>query len=147
MSKVRKIFVGSDHAGFDLKKGIIEKLNSDYFEIVDCGCYSNSVSVDYPDIARKVCSEIVANEAMAILFCGTGVGMSIAANKFSGVRAVCSTDFFSVKYARLHNNVNVLCLGGRVLGLGLAQILIDVFLNTDFEGGRHDVRLNKLNKI
>lgn len=147
MNNLQTIFIGSDHAGFDLKNNIKIYLKNFNFNIIDCGCNSNNISIDYPDIALKVCTKVIKNNARAILCCGTGIGMAIAANKFNGIQAVCSTDTFSVKFSRLHNNANVLCLGGRVLGISLAQNLIEIFLNTPFEGGRHITRLNKITQF
>lgn len=141
-----KVFLGSDHAGFALKNNIFKVLTGET-ELVDCGCFSASEPVDYADVAFDVCGRVMTHQkekARGILFCGTGVGMAIAANKVDGIRAVCSIDCFSVKMARLHNDVNVLCLGGRVIGAELAKTLVKVFLSTDFEGGRHKARVEKL---
>lgn len=142
-----KLFLGSDHAGFDLKVEVLKNLKLNGYDVVDCGCFSGKEAVDYPDVAVKLCKEVVLKKARGLLFCGTGVGMAMAANKVDGIRAVCGVDSFSVKFSRLHNDANVLCLGGRVLGLGLALLLVDLFLKTDFEGGRHNSRLEKLKLI
>ena len=143
-----KLFLGSDHAGFVLKSEIVKILNKEpNLELVDCGCFSSSQPVDYPDVAFEVCNKAVRQKAKAMLFCGTGVGMAMAANKVEGIRAVCGVDCFSVKFARLHNDANVLCLGGRVIGLGLAEMLVNLFLRTEFEGGRHLARVEKLKKV
>ncbi len=139
-----KIFFGSDHAGFDLKIEVMSILKQkEDFELIDCGCFSGVDPVDYPDIAYKTCEEVLRFKGRAVLFCGTGVGMAMAANRVRGIRAVCATDYYSVKCSRLHNDANVLCLGGRVVGPHLAMELVDVFLKTDFEGGRHVRRLDK----
>lgn len=138
-----KIFLGSDHAGFDLKTRVMSILKHKDFELIDCGCFNGVDSVDYPDIAHKTCEEVLRFNGRAILFCGTGVGMAMVANRVCGIRAVCATDYYSVRCSRLHNDANVLCLGGRVVGLDLALELVDVFLRTDFEGGRHARRLGK----
>ena len=142
-----KIAVGCDHGGFDHKNAIAEHLKQSGFEVVDYGIYENK-SVDYPDIASKLCKGILEGEAdLGILVCGTGIGMSIAANKFKGIRAAACSEHFSAKYTRLHNNSNVLCLGGRVIGIGTALELADLFVNTEFEGGRHQNRIDKIEKI
>ncbi|MEG1437472.1 MAG: ribose 5-phosphate isomerase B, partial [Oscillospiraceae bacterium] len=108
----------------------------------------NCESIDYPVIATTLCNAITSGECeKGLLFCGTGIGMSIAANKFSGIRAACCSDSFSAKYTRLHNNANVLCLGGRVVGAGLAIELVDLFINTQYEGGRHQNRLDLISEI
>lgn len=141
------IAIGSDHAGFELKEAIRRHFEDEGIEYVDCGCYSPE-SVDYPMQAKKVCDEITEGRAsLGILCCGTGVGISIAANKVKGIRAACCSDYFSAKYTRMHNDANVLCLGGRVLGAGLAIELVDVFLNTPFEGGRHQRRVDQITAL
>ena len=142
-----KIAVGCDHGGFDHKNAIADHLKQRGFEVVDYGIYENK-SVDYPDIASKLCKGILEGEAdLGILVCGTGIGMSIAANKFKGIRAAACSEHFSAKYTRLHNNSNVLCLGGRVIGIGTALELADLFVDTEFEGGRHQNRIDKIEKI
>ena len=142
-----KIAVGCDHGGFDHKNAIADHLKQRGFEVVDYGIYENQ-SVDYPDIASKLCKGILEGEAdLGILVCGTGIGMSIAANKFKGIRAAACSEHFSAKYTRLHNNSNVLCLGGRVIGIGTALELADLFVDTEFEGGRHQNRIDKIEKI
>lgn len=140
------IAIGCDHGGFELKCAVINHLLNKKFEYVDCGCEGERV--DYPDIAEAVCKKVTSGECeLAILVCGTGIGMSIAANKIKGIRAAVCSDWYSAKYTRLHNNANVLCLGGRVLGAGLALELVDVFLETEFEGGRHSDRIDKITKL
>ena len=142
-----KIAIGCDHGGFEHKNAIAEHLKNRGFEVVDCGIYENK-SVDYPDIAVKVCDKIVNRECtLGILVCGTGIGMSIAANKVKGIRAAACSEHFSAKYTRLHNNSNVLCLGGRVIGVGTAIELAELFVDTAFEGGRHQNRINKITEI
>ncbi len=136
-----------DHGGFTLKEEIKKHLDSIGVKYIDLGTDSEK-SVNYPDYAAKLCREIQSGNCYrGILCCGTGIGMSIAANKFDGIRAACATDCFSVRYTRLHNDANVLCLGGRVLGVGLALELVDIFLSTEFEGGRHVDRLNMIKEI
>lgn len=141
------IALGCDHAGFPLKEEIKKYLSEKGIEFTDCGVY-NTVSVDYPIKAAEACGLVVSGECdKAILCCGTGVGMSIAANKIKGIRAACCSDYFSAEFARLHNNANVLCLGARVIGTGAALELVDVFLNVGFEGGRHCRRLDLITEI
>lgn len=141
------IALGCDHGGFEHKNAIAEHLKEHGFEVVDYGIHEN-VSVDYPDIAEKLCNGILKGEAnLGILVCGTGIGMSIAANKHKGIRAAACSEHFSAKYTRLHNNSNVLCLGGRVIGVGTAIELTDLFVDTEFEGGRHQKRVDKITEI
>lgn len=142
-----KIALGCDHGGLEHKNAIGEFLKEAGHEVVDFGIYEQ-VSVDYPDIAKKVCESIVNGETeRGILVCGTGIGMSIAANKYKGIRAAACSEHFSAKYTRLHNNSNVLCLGGRVVGIGTAIELAELFVNTEFEGGRHQNRIDKIAEI
>ena len=139
-----KVVVGSDHGGFDYKNAIIEFLKSKNIEYIDAGTYSKD-SCDYPVIAKKAAEKILNGEAQrGILICGTGIGMSIAANKIKGIRAALCSDTFSAKASRAHNNANVLCLGERVIGLCLALDIIDIWLKSDFEGGRHQRRVDML---
>lgn len=142
-----RIAIGCDHGGLDHKNAIVEHLKNRGFEVKDSGIYENH-SVDYPDIAVKVCKDITSGECeLGILVCGTGIGMSLAANKVKGIRAAAVSEHFSAKYTRLHNNSNVLCLGGRVIGVGTALELVDLFVDTKFEGGRHETRVNKVMAI
>lgn len=139
------IAIGSDHGGYELKCHIIEQLKGK--EIKDFGIYSEE-SVDYPDIAKVVCEAVKAGECeYGILICGTGIGISIAANKIDGIRASVCGDCYSAKMARKHNNANVLCLGGRVLGTELADMIVDTWLSEDFEGGRHQRRIDKIHDL
>ena len=141
------LYLGADHGGFELKESIKHYLDDKGIKYVDCGTHS-AESVDYALIAKKTCDKIIENkDNMGILCCGTGIGISMAANKVNGIRAACCSDYFSAKYTRLHNNANVLCMGGRVVGSGLACELVDVFLNTGFEGGRHQRRIDQLTDI
>lgn len=141
------IAIGSDHAGYELKQSVIAYLKENGIEYKDFGCYDTN-SVDYPEIAETTCQAIVSGECeRGILICGTGIGISIAANKVNGIRAACCSDYFSAKYTRLHNDANVLCMGGRVVGAGLATELVDVFLHTDYEGGRHARRVAMIHEI
>ncbi|MBE6562878.1 MAG: ribose 5-phosphate isomerase B [Ruminococcaceae bacterium] len=140
----RKIALGCDHGGFELKNEIIAHLKECGVEYKDFGTYSSD-SCDYPDYAEKACSAVVSGEYdLAILVCGTGIGISMAANKIKGIRAACCSDTFSARFTRLHNDANALCMGGRVVGAGLACDMVDLFINTDFEGGRHQGRIDKV---
>ncbi|MBE6842907.1 MAG: ribose 5-phosphate isomerase B [Ruminococcus sp.] len=140
------IAIGCDHAGYDMKTGIIKFLEDKGIEVIDCGC--DGSPCDYPVIAKKVCENITHGKAdKGILICGTGIGMSIAANKIKGIRASVCSEHFSVKYTRLHNDANVLCMGARVIGEGIAQELTDIFVNTEYEGGRHQKRLDLIKEI
>ena len=144
---MKKIAIGCDHGGLEHKNAIKEHLEERGFEICDFGIYEQ-VSVDYPDIAIKVASAIKDKECeLGILVCGTGIGMSLAANKVKGIRAAAVSEHFSAKYTRLHNNSNILCLGGRVVGVGTALELVDLFVDTKFEGGRHATRVDKIAAI
>lgn len=141
------IAIGSDHAGYSLKKEVIARLNENNIPFVEFGCM-NGESCDYPLVAEEVCSRIVNGEAeFGILICGTGIGISIAANKVKGIRAALCTDGYMAKYTRLHNDANVLCMGGRVTGAGVAAEIVETFLNTDFEGGRHQRRVDQITDI
>ncbi len=141
------IVIGSDHAGFPLKEEIKNYLEEKNIDYKDIGCYSPE-RFDYAVSAQKACDMVVNGEAdKAVLCCGTGVGISMAANKVKGIRAACCSDYFSAKYTRAHNDANCLCMGARVVGPGLALELVDVFLNTEFEGGRHQTRINQIADI
>ena len=143
----KTVALACDHAGFSLKNELMLHLSSRGIEFRDFGTY-NEESCDYPDYAAAACRAVLSGECdCAILVCGTGVGMSIAANKFDGIRAACASDSFSVKFTRLHNDANVLCLGGRVVGPGLGCELADIFVSTEYEGGRHQRRLDMISKI
>jgi len=142
-----KIAIGSDHAGFGLKEDVLLLLKGLNHDIVDCGTY-NTESVDYPDFGEKVSSMVSAGEVeRGILICGTGLGMSMVANKFPNVRAALCNDLFSAKMSRLHNDANILVLGGRIIGKDLAAEIVRTWLSTAFEGDRHMRRLNKIKKI
>ena len=139
-----KIVVGSDHGGFDYKESITKHLKSNNIDVIDVGTYSKE-SCDYPVFAKKAAEKILSKEAdKGILICGTGIGMSIAANKIKGIRAALCNDTFSAKATRAHNNSNILCLGQRVIGEALAIDIVDIWLSTEFEGGRHQKRIDML---
>ncbi len=142
-----KIALGCDHGGLEHKNSILEHLKSRGFDVVDFGIYEQ-VSVNYPEIALKVANAVSTQECeLGILVCGTGIGMSLAANKVKGIRAAVCSEHFSAKYTRLHNNSNILCLGGRVIGIGTALELVDLFVDTQFEGGRHQTRVDMITEI
>ena len=141
------IALASDHAGFPLKEEIKAHFEKEGIKFIDLGTNSTA-SVNYPDYAVKLCECIQNGEAdLGILVCGTGIGMSMAANKCRGIRAACCSDTFSARMTRMHNNANVLCLGGRVVGAGLACDMVDLFVDTEFEGGRHTTRVDMLADI
>lgn len=139
--------IGSDHGGYDLKNEIIKYLEENGIKYKDVGSFS-AESIDYPEIALRVTELINSGECkLGVLCCGTGIGMSLAANKVKGIRAAACSETYSAKFTRLHNDSNILCLGGRVVGAGTACEMIDLFLNTAFEGGRHQRRVDKIMAI
>ena len=141
------IAIGSDHAGYELKQAIIKHLEERKIEFKDYGTYSSD-SCDYAVYAEKTARAVAGGECeLGLLFCGTGVGISMAANKVRGIRACCCSDLFSAEMTRLHNNANMLCLGGRVVGTGLACEIVDAFLGNTFEGGRHQRRVDQITAI
>ncbi|WP_163339697.1 ribose 5-phosphate isomerase B [Desulfopila sp. IMCC35008] len=140
------VVVGADHGGFELKEHLIVVLSELGHEVTDVGCYSLD-SVDYPDIAGKVREKILAgNGDRGILICGTGIGMSIAVNRSLEIRAALCHDEYTARMSREHNNANVLCLGARVTGLGVAEEIVRVWMETEFEGGRHQRRIAKYSR-
>ncbi len=143
MNTSKKIVIGSDHAGVNLKEKLYAFLkDSGYDVVINVGTYSTE-SCDYPMYAEKVCRTIQSGDAdLGILVCGTGVGMSMAANKYKGIRAACVSDTFSARLTRIHNDANVLCIGERVLGEGLALDIVGAFLGAEFEGGKHKRRIS-----
>ncbi|MBE6642652.1 MAG: ribose 5-phosphate isomerase B [Clostridia bacterium] len=141
------IVIASDHAGYSLKEQVKKYLEGKNIEYVDLGTNSGE-SVDYPEFAHKLCVEIQEGRAeKGILVCGTGIGMSMVANKHSGIRAACVSDTFSARATRMHNDANVLCFGERVVGAGLASELVEAFLTTEYEGGRHQRRVDLVNSF
>ena len=143
-----KVIVGSDHAGFGLKEACKQFLNrSGAHEVYDVGVFSRESS-DYPEIAHKVAQAVSRGEyARGILICGSGLGMSMSANRHRGVRAALCYNIYSARLSRLHNDANILAMGERVLGEGLALEILDVFLNTEFEGGRHKRRVDRIDTV
>ncbi len=139
-----KIAVGSDHGGFEFKEQIVRFLAAAGVEVEDVGCHSTD-SVDYPRFADQVCARVQAGACeRGILICGTGIGMSIAANRHRDIRAALCHEAYTARMSREHNNANVLCLGGRVLGIEVALDIVGVWLETEFAGGRHQRRLDML---
>ena len=142
-----RIAIGCDHRGLNLKRAIAELISEMGHDFEDFGCY-DTASVDYPDIALQASQALAQGRVeRAILICGTGIGMSIAANKVRGVRAARCQDTFSAQRSRAHNDANVLCLGEEVVGEGLAKDIVTAYLSTDFEGGRHARRLDKIRAL
>jgi len=142
-----RIALGSDHAGFALKQAIAERLRSAGHESDDCGC-NGETSCDYPDFGIAAAQQVSSGTAdRAVLVCGTGIGMSMTANKLPGVRAALVHDRLTARMSREHNNANVLCLGARVLDAELALELVDLWLRTEFEGGRHRRRVDKIDAL
>lgn len=142
-----RFVLANDHGGLDLKESVIEELKDLGHEVEHLGTYDKN-SCDYSDYAEKVCEKINKNEAdLGILICGTGLGMSMSANKVKGIRAACVSEPFSAKMARAHNDANILCLGARVIGSELCKMIVREFASTDFEGGRHQRRVDKIKKI
>lgn len=142
-----KIAIGNDHGGVDLKKEIIEYLKDQGHEIVNVGTDTND-SYDYPKIAVKVANLIKAKEVdRGILICGTGIGMSISANKIDGIRAACCSEPYSAKLSREHNKANILCFGARVVGSELAKMIVDAYLQAEFLGERHERRVALIKDI
>jgi len=137
-----KVALGCDHGGFGLKETLLALLKHLGHDVVDCGTM-NGESVDYPDIAAAVCDRVAAGECeRGILICGTGIGISMAANRNPAIRAALCAESFSARMSREHNDANVLCLGGRTLGPGLAEDIVKVWLVTEFAGGRHQRRIS-----
>ena len=140
----KPVAIAADHGGFALKEAVKEHLDQLGVTYHDFGTLDGA-SCDYPQMALPACNAVVNGEcSVALLFCGTGVGISMAANKVRGIRACCCSDTFSAEFTRRHNNANALCLGGRVVGAGLACQIVDAFLNATFEGGRHQNRIDKM---
>ena len=140
-----RIVLGSDHGGVDLKKELVEGLRDGGYEVTDLGTY-DAEAVDYPDFAHQAAKAVLEGKFdRAILICGTGVGMAISSNRHKGIRAVNCSDVFTARYSRAHNDANVLCLGGRVVGFGLAWEIVKTWLTTPFSGDKRHVR--RINKI
>jgi ribose 5-phosphate isomerase B len=142
-----KVAVGCDHGGLELKETVVAVLKDLNLEFEDMGVYDRT-SVDYPDYAEKVAAAVASGQfEQGVLICGTGIGMSIAANKVHGIRAALCNEIFSAKMARAHNNANILCLGARVVGPSVAQEIVRAYFTGGFEGGRHAQRVEKINLL
>ncbi len=140
-----KIIIGSDHAGYDLKMQMIEHFKESGIDFEDVGTYSLD-SVDYPNYGRAVAEKTVAGEGdYGVVICGSGIGISIAANKVKGARCALCSEPYSAELTRRHNNANILSMGGRMIGIEMAKKIFDTFISTDFEGGRHERRVDLLN--
>ncbi|WP_345981013.1 ribose 5-phosphate isomerase B [Sulfurimonas sp. HSL3-2] len=142
-----KFYIATDHAGVDLKDYTVELLKQKGHEVVDLGPF-NKDRVDYPDYAVKVAQSVLADsESQGILICGSGIGMSMAANRFHGIRAALCHDAYTAQVARGHNDANILCFGERIVGKGVAESIIDSWIASGFEGGRHAGRVEKIESI
>ena len=141
------IVIASDHGGFSLKVDIVSFLNELGYEVYDIGP-KNQNSVDYPDYGIRIAQAVTQNtNSRGIVICGTGIGMSIVVNRFTGIRGTLCSDLYTAKLCREHNDSNILIMGGRVVGYGLAREIVKVWLSTPFEGGRHQKRLDKINQF
>lgn len=141
-----KIVLACDHGGFELKEAVREHLTKKGYEVNDIGVYDTN-SVDYPDYGKKAAELVAGSDDKGIVICGTGIGISIAANKVHGIRCALCTNEYMARMSRMHNDANVLALGNRVIGQGAALDIVDVWLSTEFEGGRHLNRVNKIMEI
>ena len=139
-----KFYIANDHAGLELKGFVMEILKSKGYEVVNLGC-DDTQRVDYPDFAHLLCQKVLEEQGnFGILICGSGIGMSIAANRYKGIRAALCNEPYSAAMSRAHNDANVLCLGQRVVGIGIVESILHSFCETQFEGGRHLCRIEKL---
>ncbi len=144
---MKKLVIGCDHAAVDMKNTVREHLIARGFEVTDVGTYTSD-SCNYPVFAHRACEKVQNGDAeMGILICGTGIGMSLVANKHRGIRAACCSDTFSARLTRLHNDANMLCFGARVVGIGLALDLVDAFVDAEFEGGKHKTRVDMITAV
>lgn len=142
-----KFYIATDHAGIELKNFTVELLREKGHEVIDLGPF-NKERVDYPDYAVKVCENVLSDTvSQGILICGSGIGMSMAANRFHGIRAALCHDAYTAKVARRHNDANVLCFGERIVGQGVAESILDAWIAGTFEGGRHCGRVDKIEAI
>lgn len=138
-----EIAIGCDHAGVEVKNEVSAMLTESGWKVIDCGTHTLD-SVDYPDIAEKVAREVLTKGILGVLICGTGIGISIAANKIPGIRAAVCTDAFTAEMCRRHNDANIIAVGARVLEISDIKSIIKIFIKTDFEGGRHQIRVDKI---
>lgn len=142
-----KFYIATDHAGVDLKDYTVKILKEKGHEVIDLGPYDKN-RVDYPDFAIKVAKSVLSDEdSQGILICGSGIGMSMTANRFRGIRAALCHDAYTAKVAREHNDANILCFGERIIGQGVAESIVDSWLNSSFQGGRHSGRVEKIEAI
>lgn len=142
-----KFYIATDHAGLDLKNYTVELLTKKGFEVVDLGPF-NKERVDYPDYAKKVAKNILNDiDSQGILICGSGIGMSMTANRFRGIRAALCHDAYTAQVAREHNDANILCFGERIIGQGVTESILDAWLTSNFKGGRHLNRVKKIETI
>ena len=141
-----EIAIGSDHAGVQLKQDLIAMLALEGYDTIDCGAYNGDL-VDYPDIAEKVAREVLHKNILGIVVCGTGIGISIAANKIFGIRAALCNDLLAARLAREHNDANILAIGSRITGCGLAEEIVKTFIKTSFAAGRHIRRVEKITAL
>ena len=145
----KTIYIGADAAGYVMKEGLVASLREEGYDVIDCGTDSPSLW-HYPELAHAVCVGVqkAPHDSFGILICGTGIGMSIAANKHRGIRAALCSEPYSARCTRIHNDANVLCMGARVIGTGIVGDIVDLFLNTEFEsGGRHEQRVDMITAI
>lgn len=143
--QIRNVIFGSDHAGMNLKRVLMDHLGGDY-KSVDVGPFQEA-SCDYPVYARLLCQKVLEFESPGILICGSGIGMSISANRIRGIRAALCLNEYMAGMSRMHNNANVLCLGERIVGVGLAKSIMESFLGSSFEGGRHQKRIDLIEEV
>ncbi len=144
---MKKVYIGCDHAALEMKNAIVEYVNSLGFEACDEGTYTSD-SVNYPDYAKKVALAVREDkDSLGILICGTGIGMSLAANKVKGIRAAAVSEVYSATLTRQHNDSNIVCIGARVIGIETAKMIVKAFLTTEFEGGRHQTRVDMITAI
>ncbi len=144
---MKKIGIANDHAATDMKFELVEYLTGKGYEVVNFGTDTNE-SIDYPVYGEKVANAVASHEVdLGIAICGTGVGISLACNKVKGIRAACCSEPYSARYSRLHNDANVICFGARVIGIETAKMIVDEFLETEFEGGRHQRRVDQIMDI
>jgi ribose 5-phosphate isomerase B len=144
---IKKIFIGADHAGVVFKAKIKKYLETKGYSVVDVGSHEGDKSVDYPDFGHALCAQVLVEKSMGILICGSGVGMSIVANRYPGIRAALCWNAKVAHSSRAHNDANVLVLGERLISYQMAKACVDAFLNTAFEGGRHACRVSKIERL
>lgn len=144
---MKKVYIGCDHAALEMKSALAEYIKELGFEVCDKGTYTID-SVNYPDYAKKVAMAVKEdNDSLGVLICGTGIGMSLAANKVKGIRAAAVSEVYSATLTRQHNDSNIVCIGARVIGIETAKMIVKAFLTTEFEGGRHQTRVDMITAI